>query len=127
MPRLQLIFCLFWLSTILRDIALFVAIVIGDLTRIFLFDITGRLGITFSNRSITVLVFLFVAFFLIRLFLLFFPGFLREFFGLRALFGHVSFTLAIKGYARFLGLFRLIVPGIEVHFQRLSFSGTLLI
>ena len=72
-------FYLFWLDTILGDMALFVAVITGNLAKIFPFGIGREFGIIFSSWSTTFLVFLFVAPPLVRLLLLFFPYLFRGF------------------------------------------------
>ena len=108
--------------------ALFVAVVTGDLAKIFLFSIGRGLIITSSSWSTTLLVLLFVIFPLMRLLLLVFVCLFREFFGLGALFGLVGLTLrTLWGRAGFLSSFRLFVPRIEAYFQRPFSPGTTLV
>ena len=95
---------------------LFVIFVIGDLARIFLFGTSKKLGITSSSWDTTFLVLLFIAPLLVRLLLLFFSGFLKRFFDLKALFSLVGLTLPVlEGCARFLAPFKLIVLRIEAY------------
>lgn len=130
LPKLQLVF---WLDTIGSVVALLIATITGDLGGIsgFLFLLATTTcdccwsGMSYNCSVATVLrLAMSVSLSRMSLSVFFFSGFLAlGFVALVPLFDLVGFTLALKDRGRFLGTFRLIMPEIENHLQRLFFLG----